>query len=134
MTVIEIAQVRPPSEPRKPGHVVDASGASFEAWPEKLAKLQVGQRYAVEIEEREWHGRPIRKIGHVKSAEQSAADRPATLGNPALAEQAFVARVLGAGVISGQVKFDPAELTRATRMLQMLWGQSFNSPLSERGS
>jgi hypothetical protein len=62
MTVIEIASIRPPREARKPGHVIDANGASFEAWPEKLNKLEVGQRYAVEVETREWQGRPIRKI------------------------------------------------------------------------
>jgi hypothetical protein len=41
MTVIEIASIRPPSAPRKPGHVIDVSGASFEAWPEKLASTPV---------------------------------------------------------------------------------------------
>jgi hypothetical protein len=60
--IIEVASIRAPSTPRKPGHVIDVSGASFEAWPEKLGKLQVGHRYAVEIETREWQGRPIRKI------------------------------------------------------------------------
>jgi hypothetical protein len=39
MTVIEIASIRPPSAARKPGHVIDASGAAFECWPEKLGKL-----------------------------------------------------------------------------------------------
>jgi hypothetical protein len=132
MTVIEVASIRPPSEARKPGHVIDASGASFECWPEKLGKLQVGRRYAVEVETREWRGRPIRKITKaqpVEAVSQRSAKRihesdlkPAQ--PVSAAEQAFVARVLGA-VISGQLKFESAELTRATRMLQVLYSQSF---------
>jgi hypothetical protein len=88
---------------------------------EKLGKLHVGQRYAGEVETREWRGRPIRKITKAQPADHRAtpgkplADEPASPAKPSLAEPAFVARVLGAGIISGQVKFDPAELTRATQ-------------------
>jgi hypothetical protein len=52
----EIASIRPPQQARRPGHDVGADGAAFECWPEKLNK--VGQRYAVEVETREWQGRP----------------------------------------------------------------------------
>jgi hypothetical protein len=125
MTVIEVASIRPPREARKPGHVIAADGAAFECWPEKLGKLQVGQRYAVEVETREWQGRPIRKI--VKA---QPADRRATPGNghrpvkPTASEtaqpqsgggseQSFVATVLCAFIAAGKVGLDADEIAAA---------------------
>jgi hypothetical protein len=125
MTIIEVASIRPPREARKPGHVIAADGAAFECWPEKLNKLQVGERYAVEVETREWQGRPIRKI--VKA---QPADRRATPGNghrPAKptasettqpqpgggSEQSFVATVLCAFIAAGKVGLDADEIAAA---------------------
>jgi hypothetical protein len=126
MTVIEIASIRPPREARKPGHVVDANGASFEAWPEKLAKFEVGRRYAVEVETREWQGRPIRKIVKAQPADppeisSQVAKKPLS-GD---AERAFVASVLGAFISAGRVSLDARELERATTMVRSLWRVTF---------
>jgi hypothetical protein len=126
MTVIEIASIRPPREPRKPGHVVDAHGAAFECWPEKLSKLQVGQRYAVEVETREWQGRPIRKI--VKAQPADAPEVSSQVAKKPLsgdAEQAFVATVLGAFIAAGRIGLDARELERATTMVRSLWRVTF---------
>jgi hypothetical protein len=139
MTVIEIASIRPPREPRKPGHVVDANGASFECWPEKLGKLEVGHRYTVEVETREWQGRPIRKIVKAEPADASTRRdcRPATPGDFAApkknadlqsfspAEQAFVATVLGAFIAAGRIAPDERELARAMTLVRSLWRVTF---------
>jgi hypothetical protein len=133
MTVIEVASIRAPREARKPGHVVDASGAAFECWPEKLNKLEVGQRYAVELETREWQGRPIRKI--VKA---HLADHRATSGNghhPAKSatsltarpqpgtgsEPAFVASIVSAFIAAGKVDLDRGQLEHAVTLARALW-------------
>lgn len=129
MTVIEVTAIRPPRAGRSPGHVIDASGACFECWPEKLGKLQIGQRYAVEVETRDWQGRAIRKIVRATPADGSAKNSvPAKVGRreangaaktavenpgPADAGQAFVATVLGAFVIAGKVGLDADEIAAA---------------------
>jgi hypothetical protein len=129
MTVIEIARIQPPREARKPGHVIDANGASFEAWPEKLNKLEVGQRYAVEVETREWQGRPIRKIVKAQPAEGPKAvpannarvrDLRAS-GTTSPAEQAFVASIVSAFVTAGKVGLDSVELEQAVSLARALW-------------
>jgi hypothetical protein len=133
MTVIEVASIRPPRAPRSPGHVIDAGGAAFECWPEKLNKLEVGQRYAVEVETREWQGRPIRKI--IKA---QPADYRATPGNghhpakPAASqaaqpqpgrgsEQAFVASIVSAFIAAGKVDLDRGQLEQAVTLARALW-------------
>jgi hypothetical protein len=128
--IIEVASIRPPREARKPGHVIAADGAAFECWPEKLNKLQVGQRYAVEVETREWQGRPIRKItkaqpasdgGPKKSAppkvdrrEANGARKPGSENPvPADAGQSFVATVLCAFIAAGKVGLVADEIATA---------------------
>jgi len=41
---------------------VAAGGQEFEIWPEKLTGIQVGARYDVDVEERDYNGRTIKKI------------------------------------------------------------------------
>ena len=132
MTVIEIAKIQPPREARKPGHVIDADGASFEAWPEKLNKLRVGERYAVEIETREWQGRPIRKIVKAQPfagaprletrspAAQGSENRSAS-GTVSTAEQAFVASIVSAFIAAGKVDLDRGQLEQAATLARALW-------------
>jgi hypothetical protein len=131
MTVIEIASIRPPRDARKPGHVVDANGAAFECWPEKLNKLEVGQRYAVEVETREWQGRPIRKIIKAQPFADAARrdpagvppDTPETGGMPPVAgaEQAFVASIVSAFIAAGKVDLDRGQLEQAVTLARALW-------------
>jgi hypothetical protein len=129
MTVIEIASIRPPQQARRPGHVVGADGAAFECWPEKLGKLQVGQRYAVELETREWQGRAIRKIvratpadGNAKKSAPAKVERREANGAaktavenpmPGDAGQTFVAAVLCAFIAAGKVGLDADEIAAA---------------------
>jgi hypothetical protein len=130
MTVIEIASIRPPQQARRPGHVVGADGAAFECWPEKLNKLQVGERYAVEVETREWQGRPIRKIVKAQPftgaprletrsvAGQASENRSAPVST---AEQAFVASIVSAFIAAGKVDLDRGQLEQAITLARALW-------------
>jgi UDP-N-acetylmuramyl tripeptide synthase len=133
--IIEVASIRPPGAPRKPGHVIDVSGASFEAWPEKLAKLQVGRRYAIEIEEREFKGQTFRKItkaqpvaggtnrtqkqtalnedGYQSANPRRVADLNVAHVQPLPPAQAFLATVLCAFIAAGKVGLDPDEIAAA---------------------
>jgi hypothetical protein len=132
MTVIEIASIRPPREARKPGHVVDADGAAFECWPEKLNKLEVGQRYAVEVETREWQGRPIRKIVkaqpftgaprlETRSAAEQVSENRSASGTVSMAEHAFVASIVSAFIAAGKVDLDRGQLEQAVTLARALW-------------
>jgi hypothetical protein len=142
MTVIEIARIQPPREARKPGHVIDANGASFEAWPEKLNKLEVGQRYAVEVETREWQGRPIRKIVKAQPFEglnhqplkrtresdlrtrtpaEQGSGNGSDAGTVSRGEQAFVASIVSAFIAAGKVDLDRGQLEQAVTLARALW-------------
>jgi hypothetical protein len=150
MTVIEVQAIRPPQNARRPGHVVDANGAAFECWPEKLSKLQVGERYAVEVETREWQGRPIRKIvkaqpfteasrrnrTNVSDLKTRSPSEPVS-GNGSVAEQfskncsssaqfstaerTFVASIVAAFIAAGKVDLDRGQLEQAVTLARALW-------------
>jgi hypothetical protein len=129
-TIIEITAIRPPKTGKKVATVVAASGQSFEIWPDKMNGLQEGGRYEVEVEEREWNSRTIRKIVNAKPA-PAAGNGAATHGAgarmvaPIEAEQAFVARTLAAFIAAGKVGLDARELGEATRLLQRLHSHFF---------
>ncbi len=120
-TIIEIATIRPPKEGKKIGTVVDATGRSFEAWPDMAAKLEVGARYDVEIKEREWNSRTFRTI--TKATPVGTANN--VNAPPQNSEEAFVARTLAAFITAGKVNLDARELGEATRLLQRLHSHFF---------
>lgn len=134
-TVIEIAAIRPPKEGKKVATVVAGDGRSFEMWPEKAAPLKIGESYAIEVETREFNGRPIRKIVKAKPAIAANGHAP---GNghakpdpapspPADAELRFVSATLNAFIAAGKVNLDARELGQATQLLRMLWSHTFGS-------
>jgi hypothetical protein len=106
--LIEIAETHPPQFGKKVATVVAAGGQKFEIWPEKLAGLQVGASYDVDVADREYNGRTIRKITKATPATAPAA----TNGN---------------AVPSGEVKNDKAELYATTKMLRGLWGATIGA-------
>jgi hypothetical protein len=130
-TIIEIASIRPPKEGKKVATVVSDKGQSFEMWPEKAAALKIGERYDIEIETREFNGRPIRKIikakpadtangsanGHAKPSEPTSCD----------AEMMFVSATLNAFIAAGKIGLDARELGQATTLLRMLWSHTFGN-------
>jgi hypothetical protein len=103
----------------------------LKCWPEKVTTLQVGKRYAVEVETREWQGRPIRKITKAEPADRRAtpgnglhpAKPPqATLPPPAGgSEQAFVASIVSAFIAAGKVDLDRGQLEQAVSLARALW-------------
>jgi hypothetical protein len=125
--LIEIAETHPPGYGKKVAKVVAAGGQEFEIWPEKLASLQVGGRYDVDVAEREYNGRTIRKI--TKATPANGAAKPTANGNASTGatsgETEFVATVLAALVMKGEVANNKRQLFDATEMLRGLWGATF---------
>jgi hypothetical protein len=134
--LIEITETHPPKFGKKVATVVAADGEKYEIWPEKLAGLHVGARYDIDVEERDYNGRTIRKItkatpanGASKpSANGSAAPAPVTSGEPE-----FVARVLAALILKGEVLNNKRQLFDATQMLRGLWGATFGGQHNNGG-
>lgn len=132
-TTIEVTAIRPPKEGKKVATVVAATGQSYEIWPDKLAKfgLKEGGRYECAVSEREWNDRKIRSITNAKPCGEvmvpQAHASAAPTASPQSAEAAFVASVLNGALIGGHVKFEAAALAGATRLLQMLYSQSFGA-------
>jgi hypothetical protein len=97
-----------------------------------LAKAaQVGARYDVEVETREWNGRPIRKITKAKPAEAAANGNARTIpisASPADAELRFVSSTLNAFIAAGKIGLDARELGQATQLLRLLYSHTFGSP------
>jgi hypothetical protein len=135
-TIIEITAIRPPKEGKKVATVVASSGQAFEIWPDKAAKLSEGARYEVEVEEREWNSRTIRKITKAKPADMAPAANgnartiPISTAAPPDAELAFVSGLLNTFIAAGHVKLDARELIQATTTLRMLWSASFGPGLN----
>ncbi len=143
-TIIEIASIRPPKEGKKVATVVSNTGQSFEIWPDKMAGLTEGNRYEVEIREREWNSRTIRQITKAKEVMQTETRRnsdPVRLQTPdagpqssatagADQEVAFVTSALNAFIAAGKINLDARELIQATTTLRMLWSASFGPGLN----
>jgi hypothetical protein len=139
--LIEIAAIEPPKEGKKVAKVITTTGARLEIWPNKLAGLKTGGRYAVELATREWEGNTIHKIAKIVPADQAGAQEPKSEApGPAnsvapfvSSEASFVATVLAAYVAAGKIA-DKAELWQTTLMLRGLWNAAFvnNSPAAQR--
>jgi hypothetical protein len=134
--LIEVTETHPPKFGKKVATVIAADGEKFEIWPEKLAGLQVGTRYEIDVEERDYNGRTIRKI--TKATPANGAAKPAANGNgapePANGEPEFVATVLAALIMKGEVLNNKRQLFDATEMLRGLWGATFGGRPKNGGS
>jgi hypothetical protein len=135
--LIEIAETHPPGYGKKVATVVARGGDKFEIWPEKLAGLHVGARYDVDVDEREYNGRTIKKI--TKATPANGASKPAANGSTAPApvtsgEPEFVARVLAALILKGEVLNNKRQLFETTQMLRGLWGATFGGQHSNGGA
>lgn len=139
-TTIEVTTIRPPKQGKKMCQIVDKDGRQYWAYPNVANAMTVGRFYDSEVEEKNLDGRPFRSIKKAKEVMPSAAasssrgsDLPsahATRPHSSAAdgaEQAFVASVLNGALIGGHVKFEAAALAGATRLLQMLYSQSFGA-------
>jgi hypothetical protein len=137
--LIEIAETHPPQNGKKVAKVIAKGGQEFEIWPEKLAGIQVGARYEIDVAEREYNGRTIKKITKATPANGAAA-KPAANGSATGTtahtdgEPAFVATVLAALIMKGEVANNKRQMFDATEMLRGLWGATFGGRHGNGGS
>jgi hypothetical protein len=118
--LIEIVETHPPQNGKKLAKVKTKSGDVFGIWPDKLGALRVGQRYEIEVEEKEFNGRMYRKITKAKPAGGNG-HAPAIAADHGEAERRFIADMLAAAVRSGAVKFAAADLRAAIATLRAVW-------------
>jgi hypothetical protein len=133
--LIEIAETHPPKFGKKVATVVAKGGDKFEIWPEKLAGLQVGARYDVDVAERDYNGRTIRKITKATPASNGAA-KPNGIAAPdsvISGEPEFVAAILAALIMKGEVANNKRQLFETTQMLRGLWGATFGGQQGNGG-
>src|SRR5712672_3540626 len=133
--LIEVTETHPPKFGKKVATVVATGGEKFEIWPEKLTGIQVGARYDVDVEERDYNGRTIKKI--TKATPVNGAAKPANGHAPtattADGEPEFVATVLAALILKGEVANNKRQLFDATAMLRGLWGATFGGQQGSGG-
>jgi len=133
--LIEIAETHPPQYGKKVATVIAKGGDKFEIWPEKLADLKAGAKYEVDVAERDYNGRTIRKI--TKATPVNGAAKPANGHAPtattADCEPEFVATVLAALIMKGEVANNKRQLFDATVMLRGLWGATFGGQQGNGG-
>ena len=128
--LIEIAETHPPGFGKKVATVIAKGGDKFEIWPEKLADLKIGARYEIDVAERSYNGRTIKKITKATPANGAAAPTghsgqfAHSVSAPG-GEPEFVARVLAALILKGEVQNNKRQLLDATEMLRGLWGATF---------
>jgi hypothetical protein len=130
--LIEITETHPPAFGKKVATVIAKGGDKFEIWPEKLADFQVSARYDVDVAERSYNGRTIRKI--TKATPANGAARPRGGAVAADGESQFVGAVLAGLIAAGEVKNDKKQLYDATMMLRGLWGAAFGGRPRNGGS
>jgi hypothetical protein len=144
--LIEIAETHPPQYGRKMAHVIAASGETFEVYPRLLALMKIGGQYKIDVAEREFQGRVIKKITKVESAAAARANgyaAPNGHAPPAASpppqggrvspqagkdcESEFVGRALAALIAGGHVPYDNKALFDATNVLRGLYGATFGA-------
>jgi len=132
--LIEIAETHPPQFGKKVATVIAKGGDKFEIWPEKLADLKAGAKYEIDVAERDYNGRTIRKI--TKATPANGAAKPnghAPTATTADGEPEFVANALAALIMKGEVQNNKRQLFEATQMLRGLWGATFGGQHSNGG-
>jgi|SRR5215475_832225 len=126
--LIEVTATHPPQPGKKMAHILAADGSKFEIWPDRLDKVQVGQRYEVETREREFNGRTIRSIEKISPASSASVGKSETyrreVGNMSSqaspsGEAQFVGRVLAALIAKGEV--EKSQIAAATEWLRKVW-------------
>lgn len=122
--LIEIKETHSPGAGKKMAHIKTKDGESFEIGPEKLAGIQVGQTYEVEIQDRVWNDRTIRKITKIAPAasQPSAASSSPACGGGAPGEAEYVGRVLAAFILKGE--FQTHQMQAFTARLRKIWRET----------
>jgi hypothetical protein len=107
------------------------------------SKLEVGERYEVDVEDMKFDDRTYRKITKAKPVAATNGNGNArSNGNaksipssalPADAELAFVSSTLNAFIAANKIGLDARELGQATQLLRLLWSHTFGSDGGARG-
>jgi hypothetical protein len=136
--LIEVAETHPPQYGKKTATVIAKGGDKFEIGPEKLADVRVGSKYDVDVAEREYQGRTIRKITKATLANGAAVPSGANGHSTSLptagGEPEFVGTVLAALIMKGEVANNKRQLFDATQMLRGLWGATFGGQQGNGGA
>lgn len=120
--LIEITEIHPPKIGGKVSRIVAADGEQYDIWPEKLDGIKVGNRYQIEIKERDYNGRTfksIKSIAPAPAAASTAAEPRPQGAAPACGEAEYVGRVVAALIAKGDL--DKAKIPEATAWLRKLW-------------
>lgn len=122
MTIIDVAEIHSPAPGKKVAYIHTSTGDKYEIWPDKLGRIVIGERYAIETKERDYNGRTIVSITKIEPA--PAATGPASgtsspAASPAVGEAEYVGHVLAALITTGQV--DKEKLSTATAWLRQIW-------------
>jgi len=131
-------ETHPAPAGRKSATVVARGGQKFDVWPEQLANFQVGAKYDIDVSERTFKGRTYQSI--TKATPANGAAKPTTNGSATGttahtdSEPQFVATVLAALVMKGEVVNNKRQLFEATNMLRGLWGATFGGQHSNGGT
>jgi hypothetical protein len=145
--IIEVAETRAAPAGKKIATIIAAGGTKFDCWPEMLASVEVGRRYEVEVESREWNGKTFQKITKatpVNGAAQAPAPTsttkpmPYTNGNghagngnsyrrtdPVDSERMFVCAALTAFIKAGKVEPELGKVTNAVNVLRTAYQRTF---------
>lgn len=138
--MIQVAELNPPKDGKKVAHIVTMTGLKFEVWPDKLASFQVGEQYDVDVSEREWNNKTLRRIEKFKPANRGprrAAATPEPSPQSAApddiseAERLFVCSTLSAFIAAGKVTPDQESLYQATIVARRVWQRAFNNSVRE---
>lgn len=128
--LIEVKETHPPKAANRSGTVVAMDGQKFDCWPTTMRNIQVGRWYEVQTSTNDRGYTSITRATLVNDA--APAPAPPTAPAPiASGEAEFVARLLGAMILKGEVApFNKRQMADATLMLRGLYQHArFDEPL-----
>ena len=137
--LIQVAELNPPKDGKKVAHIFTMTGLKFEVWPDKLASFHVGEQYDVDVSEREWNNKTLRRIEKFKPAKrgpQRATPEPppqsaAPEADTSESERLFVCSTVNAFIAAGKVTPDQESLYQATIVARRVWQRAFNSSVRD---
>jgi hypothetical protein len=112
--LIEVTEIHPPKIGGKVSRIVAADGQQYEIWPDKLDGVAVGQRYEVDIKERQYNERVIKSIQKIMPAASPVAAN-SKRASPSPGEAEFAGRTIAALIIKGEISGNHIAKTTARR-------------------
>jgi hypothetical protein len=120
---IEIKEIHPAPAGKTMAHVTAKDGQKFEIGPEKLAGIEIGKSYDVEVQNREWNGRTIRKITKVEPTVSQSCQSPSpSNGGGSSGEGEFAGHVVSALILKGEITMK--QIASHTARLRQVWRET----------